>query len=228
LTSQASLFKSSKASLFKSSKASLFEVDKASYSQSLTFMEIANFINGGYSTTKTHLDSVNPSNGTIIAKIPNSGVADVDLAVKAASDAFTSWSATSCQYRSSVLLKIALILESRLEEFALAESQDQGKPLTLARLVDVPRAIYNFRFFASSILYDDDRCTQYAGLLNYTRKEPVGVVALISPWNLPLYLCNCLLFSNLENRPVYCLWLHCCLQTVRAYQRYCVHVMQRV
>ena len=174
-------------------------------------MRVANFINGSYSTTETYMDSINPSNGTVIAQIPDSGPEAVEAAVQAALAAFPMWSRTSAQYRSSVMIKIADILESRLEEFAKAESQDQGKPVTLARQVDIPRAVYNFRFFASSILYQEERCTQYGEILNYTRKEPVGVVALISPWNLPLYLRNLYSPSHLENSSMHCLWLYCCL-----------------
>ncbi|XP_077990026.1 2-aminomuconic semialdehyde dehydrogenase-like isoform X2 [Glandiceps talaboti] len=86
--------------------------------------------------------------------------------------------------------KIADVLESQLDEFAKAESRDQGKPVSLARTVDIPRAVYNFRFFSSSILYKTNCSTlmEDRGCLNYTMQIPIGVAGLISPWNLPLYL----------------------------------------
>lgn len=111
------------------------------------------------------------------------------MAVEAASNAFESWSQTTRQSRYKILIKIADILESRLDEFALAESKDQGKPLSLAKSVDIPRAIYNFRFFGSSILYQTTHASELDGIAHsYVVREPAGVCALISPWNLPLYL----------------------------------------
>lgn len=100
-------------------------------------------------------------------------------------------SSKSPQERSAILLKVAEILESRLEEFAQLESADQGKTLTTARTVDIPRAVKNFRFFATAILHHEDTSCVTEGdarALNYTLRQPVGVAGLISPWNLPLYL----------------------------------------
>ena len=115
--------------------------------------------------------------------------ADVELAVAAAKRAFPAWSATPAAERSRILVRLADALEARLEEFVRAESIDAGKPVTLARRLDIPRAVANLRFFATAILHTgsdlfptDDRA------LNYTLRRPRGVAGLISPWNLPLYL----------------------------------------
>ncbi|KAM9315954.1 HBS1-like protein [Gastrophryne carolinensis] len=117
-------------------------------------------------------------------------VTEVDAAVKAAKAAFPIWSSKSPQDRSAAMNKLADLLENRLEEFAQAESRDQGKTMTFARTVDIPRSVYNFRFFASSILHHVTECTQmdHVNCMNYTVRTPVGVAGLISPWNLPLYL----------------------------------------
>ena len=154
-------------------------------------IRILNFVNGKFvePVKSKYLDSFNPALGTINGKIPDSTKEDVDLAVEAADQAFKSWSQTTRSYRSKIMNKIADFLESRLHEFAELESQDQGKPLSLALAVDIPRAVYNFRFFASAILHGEGRVTELDGIaISYTRSEPVGVAALISPWNLPLYL----------------------------------------
>jgi acyl-CoA reductase-like NAD-dependent aldehyde dehydrogenase len=149
-----------------------------------------NFIDGVFVAPSTgkYILSINPATTLAFGQIPDSGNEDVDLAVLAATNAFQAWSTKSPQYRSAILTKIADLIQSQLEEFARAESIDQGKPIALARTVDIPRAIHNFRFFASSILHQDNICTHGEGVLNYVHKTPVGVCALISPWNLPLYL----------------------------------------
>ncbi|KAK2114367.1 Aldehyde dehydrogenase 8 member A1, partial [Saguinus oedipus] len=114
----------------------------------------------------------------------------IEAAVKAAREAFPGWSSWSPQARSRVLNQVADLLEQSLEEFAQAESKDQGKTLALARTMDIPRSVQNFRFFASSILHHTSECTQmdHLGCMHYTVRSPVGVAGLISPWNLPLYL----------------------------------------
>jgi aminomuconate-semialdehyde/2-hydroxymuconate-6-semialdehyde dehydrogenase len=125
----------------------------------------------------------------VYGKIPDSGPEDVNRAVSAAKTAFKSWSKTPKQERSKILLKIADLVESRMDQFASAESKDQGKPFTLAKTVDIPRVCANFRFFAGAILHHEERATDMDGVAtNYTVRTPVGVAGLISPWNLPLYL----------------------------------------
>jgi len=118
----------------------------------------------------------------VYAKIPRSSQEDVNQAVSAALAAFPVWSKTSRTERSKYLHTIANILESRLEEFAAAESKDQGKTITFARMVDIPRAVYNFRFFAENICQTEEKATMLDGLaLNYVQRWPVGVAGLISP-----------------------------------------------
>ncbi len=87
------------------------------------------------------------------------------------------------------MYKLADIVERDLELFAQAESRDQGKPVSLARTVDIPRVVHNLRFFAGAVLHHHNKASNLDGVaVNYTTQSPVGVVGLISPWNLPLYL----------------------------------------
>ena len=137
----------------------------------------------------TYLDDIDPATGALHARVPASEAADVELAVAAGRRAFPGWSATPAAERSRILLRIADALEARLEDFVRAESIDSGKPVRLARSLDIPRAVANLRFFATAILHTgsdlfatDDRA------LNYVLRRPRGVAGLISPWNLPLYL----------------------------------------
>jgi aminomuconate-semialdehyde/2-hydroxymuconate-6-semialdehyde dehydrogenase len=137
----------------------------------------------------TYLDDIDPATGEVHARVPASEAADVELAVDAAKRAFPGWSATPAAERSRILVRLADALDDRLEDFVRAESIDSGKPVKLARSLDIPRAVANLRFFATAILHTgsdlfptDDRA------LNYTLRRPRGVAGLISPWNLPLYL----------------------------------------
>ncbi|MEO8199656.1 MAG: aldehyde dehydrogenase [Gemmatimonadota bacterium] len=136
-----------------------------------------------------YLDVIEPATGQPCARIPDSGEADVNCAVEAASRAFASWSHAPAVERSRILLRIADLLERDLERFSQLESIDTGKPIALARTMDIPRAVSNFRFFATAILHthSESHSTDYAAL-NYTLRRPRGVAGLISPWNLPLYL----------------------------------------
>ncbi|KAM7119197.1 2-aminomuconic semialdehyde dehydrogenase isoform 3-T3 [Ciconia maguari] len=158
------------------------------HSKALLVLE--NFIGGKFVPCSSYIDSYNPSTGDVYCKVPDSGKEEVDAAVKAAKDAFPIWSSKSPLERSQILNKLADLIEHDLEAFAQAESKDQGKTITFARTVDIPRAVYNFRFFASSILHHTTECTEMAimGCVHYTSRAPVGVAGLISPWNLPLYL----------------------------------------
>ncbi|KAG0025631.1 hypothetical protein BGZ81_007009 [Podila clonocystis] len=136
-----------------------------------------------------YFDTFDPARGIPHTKIPDSTKEDVDLAFAAASKAFKTWSKTSRIERARVMNKIADLIESRLDEFARAESKDQGKPVELARTVDIPRAAHNFRFFAGRILHSVDEAADLAGVgFSYSQRMPIGVAGLISPWNLPLYL----------------------------------------
>lgn len=155
-----------------------------------SILVLENFIGGKFVPCDRHLDSFNPSTGEVFCKVPDSGPDEVEAAVKAAKDAFPEWSSRSSEQRAKILNKLADLIEANLEEFAQAESKDQGKTVTFAKNVDIPRSAYNFRFFASSVLHHTTDCSQmdHLGCLNYTIRCPVGVAGLISPWNLPLYL----------------------------------------
>ena len=152
---------------------------------------VANFIGSTFVTPRsgTYLDDINPSTEEVIAQIPDSDERDIDDAVRAAKAAFPSWSRTTAAERSKLLLKLADLIEQNLEELAQSEATDSGKPLSLARILDIPRAVANFRFFATAILHtSSDAHFTDSTAINYTLRQPLGVVGLISPWNLPLYL----------------------------------------
>lgn len=172
---------------------------------------VQNFINGNFEPpfSQKYIDNFNPSNGKILGKIPESNKEDVDAAVSSAKKAFKSWSKFSTKERSDFLNKIADLIEKNASELAQIESLDQGKPISLAQRVDIPRyyskaifffyflilflrAIANFRFFAGAILHHEERASSVDDkdrtCINYTYRKPIGVCGLISPWNLPLYL----------------------------------------
>jgi aminomuconate-semialdehyde/2-hydroxymuconate-6-semialdehyde dehydrogenase len=152
---------------------------------------IKNYINGQLINPvfDKHLENVDPSRGKVYSTIPDSTAEDVQLAVDAAEKAFPVWSNTSKEKRSDILMKIAQLLEDRLDFFAEAESLDNGKPVSLSKAVDIPRAISNLRFFATGILHFASESHYMEGEgVNYTTRKPIGVVGCISPWNLPLYL----------------------------------------
>ena len=153
--------------------------------------EIKNFIGGQLVAPLSgeHLDNVDPSTGAVYSRVPDSEERDVDAALQSAEDAFPQWSKTAASKRSEILLRLADLVESNLDRLALAECVDTGKPITLARTLDIPRAVANFRFFATAILHfhSESHMTDDVAL-NYTLRQPRGVCGLISPWNLPLYL----------------------------------------
>ena len=154
-------------------------------------MRIANFINGEFHPPRSgdYFDDINPATAEVIARIPDSDEGDVDDAVRAAKAAFPAWSRMPAAERSNLLLKLADLIEQNLDELARNESIDNGKTLTLAKRLDIPRAVANFRFFATAILHQSSEAHMTdAAALNYTLRQPLGVVGLIAPWNLPLYL----------------------------------------
>jgi aminomuconate-semialdehyde/2-hydroxymuconate-6-semialdehyde dehydrogenase len=111
------------------------------------------------------------------------------MAVDAAKAAFPSWSVTPAEKRMKIMMRVAEIVQRELEAFAQAESKDNGKPVSLARVVDIPRAVSNFEFFATAIMhYASESHAMEDTAINYTLRQPIGVVGCISPWNLPLYL----------------------------------------
>ena len=152
---------------------------------------IGNYINGEMvgPVGGEFLDNVDPATGAVYSKVPDSDQRDVESAVQAAERAFADWSGVSAEQRSTVLLRIADLIEQNFEKLALAECIDNGKPLSRCRQMDIPRAVKNFRFFATAILHSrSDLHTGEPGVMNYTLRQPRGVAGIISPWNLPLYL----------------------------------------
>ncbi len=138
--------------------------------------------------------SIEPATGRPHAQVPDSDASDVERAITAAQRAFPSWSDRAAAERSHLLHTVANGIEARFDEFVEAESRDNGKPISLARNVDIPRAIANLRFFANAILHESSEFHR-AGTGNSadhswhtTIRRPIGVVGCISPWNLPLYL----------------------------------------
>lgn len=153
--------------------------------------KIQNYINGELVVPASgdYLDNLDPAIGDVYALVPDSDERDVDAAVAAAERAFPEWSTTPAEQRARMLMRIADRIEQNLEELAKAESVDNGKPVTLARRVDIPRAASNFRFFAHAITqFASEAHLMEQSAVNYTIRSPIGVAGCISPWNLPLYL----------------------------------------
>ena len=153
--------------------------------------KICNYIDGQLvePISGSYIDNYNPSTGEVYSLIPDSNSQDVDAAVSSAKKAFFSWGQTSKKERSDLLMLLADKIDEYKEDLIVAESLDNGKPESLARLVDIPRASENFRFFATAILHFASEVHEMDGkALNYTLREPIGVAACISPWNLPIYL----------------------------------------
>jgi aminomuconate-semialdehyde/2-hydroxymuconate-6-semialdehyde dehydrogenase len=167
-------------------------------------LKIANFVNGEWCQARSGqvLEVRNPATGQVYAEAPDSDAIDSILAVQAANKAFAKWSETPVRERAESLLKIADRLEARIEDFARAESRDVGKPYWLALEADLPRAIQCFRFFAGLVQTSTSMAAGIEGrAIQYTRREPLGVCALITPWNFPLYtlsfkIAPCLAMGN--------------------------------
>ena len=154
-------------------------------------LQIQNFIGGQLIApiSGKYLDNIEPATGKPYSLVPDSDSRDVEAAVAAAEKAFPAWARTPAAERSRLLLRIAELIERDLEKFARAESIDTGKPLALARSLDIPRASSNFRFFATAILHTENEAHVTDGVaFNFTLRQPRGLAGLISPWNLPLYL----------------------------------------
>lgn len=152
---------------------------------------LLNFIDGQQlePVSKQFIDNESPINGRVFSLIPDSDERDVELAVDAAKRAFPIWSKLSKQERHDHLMRLANGIATRFDEMVKAESMDNGKPEWLAKQVDIPRASENLRFFATASLHFASQLHDMDGqALNYTLREPIGVVGCISPWNLPIYL----------------------------------------
>jgi len=152
---------------------------------------VANYIDGRLEAPRSgcYIDNIEPATGQVYSLIPDSDAADLEQAMTAANRAFPEWSALSAEERARLLLGIADRIEAETESLARAESIDTGKPISLARQVDIPRAAANMRFFAHAITQFASEAHSMGPLaINYTLRQALGVVACISPWNLPLYL----------------------------------------
>jgi aminomuconate-semialdehyde/2-hydroxymuconate-6-semialdehyde dehydrogenase len=153
--------------------------------------KIENYINGELKAPKNgqYLNNIQPATGEVYSLIPDSDEKDVAEAVDAAKQAFPIWSTMPVQKRVDILMRIASLIEQHLDELAMAESIDNGKALWLAKSVDIPRAVSNFEYYATGILhFNSEAHFTDQSAINYTQRVPLGVVACISPWNLPLYL----------------------------------------
>ena len=154
-------------------------------------MKLLNYINGQMvePISQKWMDNTDPSTNTVFSQIPDSDERDVQMAVDAAKQAFVGWSTMPVKKRSDLLLRIAALIEKNLQRFAEAESLDNGKPVWLAKQVDIPRASANFHFYATAALHLAAETHDMENTaINYTLRQPIGIAGCISPWNLPLYL----------------------------------------
>jgi aminomuconate-semialdehyde/2-hydroxymuconate-6-semialdehyde dehydrogenase len=161
-------------------------------------LKLSNFIAGQFVAPATgqYLDVHEPATGEVYAQAPASDARDIEAAVVAAESAFPAWSALPSAERARLLFKLADLIDANLDKLAHAESRDTGKPITLARTMDIPRSAANMRFFAGAVLHqagemfvtDQPAIGSPVRAINYTLRRPRGVAGLISPWNLPLYL----------------------------------------
>jgi len=152
--------------------------------------DLRNYIGGQFLTHSggQWMDNPEPATGSQICRIPLSDASDVDAAVGAARAAQPAWGSLSHSERADWLDRIADALEARYEDIAALESRDTGKPISLARTVDAHRSVSNFRFFAGILREHEGDVFEMVSATNYVVNKPVGVGALITPWNLPLYL----------------------------------------
>jgi aminomuconate-semialdehyde/2-hydroxymuconate-6-semialdehyde dehydrogenase len=157
----------------------------------MAITHLQNYIGGAMTAPQSgkYLDNYNPATGELYALIPDSDAADVQAAVAAAEAAFPAWSRCGAQERYRILHRLADLLHEKTAELALAETTDSGKAISTSTQVDIPRAEANIRFFATAILHFSSESHAVEGTaVNYTLRQPLGVVGCISPWNLPLYL----------------------------------------
>ncbi len=153
--------------------------------------KIENYIGGDLIApiSGEYLDNFNPATAEVYSSIPDSDERDVEAAVEAAKRAFPLWSKTSTDERFEILMRLVRLIERDLDELAEVESVDNGKPVSLAKRVDIPRSAANFRFYATAQMHVANESHDTIGqAINYTLRQPIGVVGCISPWNLPLYL----------------------------------------
>ncbi|MGN6313582.1 MAG: aldehyde dehydrogenase [Rhodanobacteraceae bacterium] len=156
----------------------------------MTFITLSNLIDGKLVAPEggAYLDMFEPATGEVYARCPDSDAQDAETAIAAAERAAPAWAALPAGKRAKHLHRLAGAVEARLDELAREESRDTGKPVKLARSVDIPRAVANLRFFAEAIAQWPGESHVDARAINITLRQPLGVVGCISPWNLPLYL----------------------------------------
>ncbi|HTK84006.1 MAG TPA: aldehyde dehydrogenase [Patescibacteria group bacterium] len=151
--------------------------------------DVLNFIGGEMKAASGGwIDNTDPSTGQVYGRIADSDDKDLQLAVDAAQSAFPKWRDTSGAQRAACLNKLADLIDARREEFVRAESVDNGKPVSLARAIDIPRGAANLRAFAKMAAEFGGQTYDKPGVHSYTLRQPHGVVSTISPWNLPLLL----------------------------------------
>lgn len=153
--------------------------------------KILNYIDGELVEPRegNYLENVDPAEGKVYSHVSDSDEGDVHRAALSAERAFPLWSRMTAKDRASMLLKIADAIDANFDALSRAESIDNGKPLGLARTMDIPRASANIRFYATAALHLESAAhITDSDAINYTMHSPVGVVGCISPWNLPLYL----------------------------------------
>ena len=157
-----------------------------------SMMQLMNLIGGELTGPEDGrwLDNIEPATGLVFSQIPRSNQSDVERAVQAAQRAFPAWSSTPLEERAACLRRWGQLIAQHSEKLIASESQDNGKPVSLARSVDIPRAQKNLEFFAGAIEHFASESHIPAGAthIHYTHRKPIGVVGCISPWNLPLYL----------------------------------------
>ena len=150
---------------------------------------LRHFINGEFVASDNRFEDINPATGEVIAEVCEGGHREVDAAVAAAREALGGpWGQLPMPERMALLQRLAAGIEARAEEFARAESDDNGMPLSLARNADVPRGSANFIQFAEHFKFVATECWEMSGAINYALRRPLGVVGIISPWNFPLLL----------------------------------------
>ena len=154
--------------------------------------QLQNFINGKSvpSSSGEVTQLINPATGEVYATAPKSNAADVDAAMKAASDAFVLWRDSTPSERQRALLKIADALESRADEIIAIECRNTGKPIAITTSEEVPPMIDQIRFFAGAArnLEGKSAGEYMRGMTSYIRREPIGVCAQVTPWNYPMMM----------------------------------------
>ena len=153
--------------------------------------QLSNYLDGQLAAPRSgrYLDNFEPATGQVYSHVPDSDEDDLAVAVSAAEGAFEGWRATPAEDRARVLHQLADLIDANADALARAESVDSGKPISLARRLDIPRASANLRFFAAAATqFFSEAHPMEGGAINYTLRQPHGVVACISPWNQPLYL----------------------------------------